>query len=245
MLLYAELGMVDACRREYEALLPVTCASTARDAHALCRLLFTAEACVALDDAHGAAALRERLQPHAGSALVIDTGGGPCAGSADRLRGMLATVCGDFDAAQACFDAALAFETSCGWRTWEAHTRFRLAWMWQRRNAPGDAEAAHHLATRVQTEAAAIGLEGVRARCQSLLTRLDTTRPRHPVGLTDREVEVLQLIAIGRNNREVGQVLSISPNTVANHMRSILDKTYCANRTEAAAFAAREGLLKG
>jgi DNA-binding NarL/FixJ family response regulator len=31
---------------------------------------------------------------------------------------------------------------------------------------------------------------------------------------------------------------------VANHMRSILDKTCCANRTEAAAFAAREGLLK-
>ena len=37
----------------------------------------------------------------------------------------------------------------------------------------------------------------MRARCQSLLNRLDTTRPRHPVGLTDREVEVLQLMAVG------------------------------------------------
>lgn len=245
MLLYAELGMTDACRAEYDALLPIACAPTAGDASALCRLLFTAEACVALDDAPGAALLRERLQPHAGSALVVDAGGGPCAGSADRLRGMLATVCGDFGQAQHCFDAALAFETACGWRTWQAHTRFCLAWMWQQRATQGDADAARQLAGRVRTEATALGLEALAARCQTLLTRLDATRPRHPGGLTDREVEVLRLIAIGRNNREVAQVLSISPNTVANHMRSILEKTYCANRTEAAAFAAREGLLKG
>jgi DNA-binding NarL/FixJ family response regulator len=66
----------------------------------------------------------------------------------------------------------------------------------------------------------------------------------HPCGLSEREVGVLRLIAMGRNNREIGQVLGISPNTVANHVRSILEKTYTANRTEAAAFANREGLLK-
>ena len=54
---------------------------------------------------------------------------------------------------------------------------------------------------------------------------------------------MLRLIAMGRNNREIGQVLAISPNTVANHVRSILEKTYTANRTEASAFASREGLL--
>jgi hypothetical protein len=54
----------------------------------------------------------------------------------------------------------------------------------------------------------------------------------------------LRLVAIGRNNREVAQVLCISPNTVANHLRSILEKTYRANRTEAAAFASRQGLLR-
>jgi DNA-binding NarL/FixJ family response regulator len=51
-------------------------------------------------------------------------------------------------------------------------------------------------------------------------------------------------MAIGRNNRDIAQVLGISPNTVANHVRSILQKTYTANRTEAGAFANREGLLK-
>ena len=68
--------------------------------------------------------------------------------------------------------------------------------------------------------------------------------PSYPCGLTQREIGVLQLIAMGRNNREIAQVLEISPNTVANHVRSILEKTYTANRTEAAAFANREGLLK-
>jgi DNA-binding CsgD family transcriptional regulator len=61
--------------------------------------------------------------------------------------------------------------------------------------------------------------------------------------LTRREVEVLRLLAIGRNNREIGRVLEISPNTVANHIRSILEKTYTAHRTEAAAFANHAGLL--
>ncbi len=55
---------------------------------------------------------------------------------------------------------------------------------------------------------------------------------------------MVRLIAMGRNNREIGSVLSISPNTVANHVRNILEKTYTANRTEAAAFANREGLIE-
>ena len=50
-------------------------------------------------------------------------------------------------------------------------------------------------------------------------------------------------MAMGRNNREIAQVLAISPNTVANHVRSILDKTYTANRTEAASFASPAGWL--
>ena len=51
-------------------------------------------------------------------------------------------------------------------------------------------------------------------------------------------------MAMGRNNREIAQVLGISPNTVANHVRNILEETYTANPIEAAAFANREGLLK-
>jgi DNA-binding NarL/FixJ family response regulator len=63
-----------------------------------------------------------------------------------------------------------------------------------------------------------------------------------PDDLTSREVEVLRLIAIGRTNKDVSLVLAISLNTVATHVRSILNKTQCANRTEAATYAIRHGL---
>jgi DNA-binding CsgD family transcriptional regulator len=56
-------------------------------------------------------------------------------------------------------------------------------------------------------------------------------------------VEVLRLVAAGLSNREIGQRLFISQNTAANHIRSILAKTGSANRAEAAAYAARHGLL--
>lgn len=66
-----------------------------------------------------------------------------------------------------------------------------------------------------------------------------------PDDLTAREVEVLRLLAIGRTNKDVSLVLAISLNTVATHVRSILNKTQCANRTEAATYAIRHGLQIG
>jgi pimeloyl-ACP methyl ester carboxylesterase/DNA-binding CsgD family transcriptional regulator len=65
-----------------------------------------------------------------------------------------------------------------------------------------------------------------------------------PAGqLTQREVEVLRLIAAGRSNQEIAQELVISFNTVTNHVKNILGKTGCANRTEAASYAYRRGIV--
>jgi DNA-binding CsgD family transcriptional regulator/class 3 adenylate cyclase len=63
-----------------------------------------------------------------------------------------------------------------------------------------------------------------------------------PDGLTQREVEVLRLVAAGRSNQHIADQLVISLNTVARHVANILDKTDCSNRTEAAAYAYRERL---
>ncbi len=60
--------------------------------------------------------------------------------------------------------------------------------------------------------------------------------------LTARELALLPLLADGRTNREIGDRLHISQHTAANHIRSILLKTGCANRTEAAGWALRHGL---
>jgi DNA-binding CsgD family transcriptional regulator len=64
-----------------------------------------------------------------------------------------------------------------------------------------------------------------------------------PDGLSAREAQILALVARGLSNREIGGTLSISEHTAANHIRSILRKTGCANRTQAASYAHRHGLI--
>lgn len=68
-----------------------------------------------------------------------------------------------------------------------------------------------------------------------------STREPEPSGedaLTDREHEVLRLVAAGNTNQEIADRLSISENTVKFHMRGILDKLHLRNRTEVAAWVA-------
>jgi DNA-binding CsgD family transcriptional regulator/pimeloyl-ACP methyl ester carboxylesterase len=63
-----------------------------------------------------------------------------------------------------------------------------------------------------------------------------------PAGLSRREVEVLRLVAAGRSNREIGEDLTISINTVDRHISNILTKIGATNRAEAASFAVRHRL---
>ena len=61
--------------------------------------------------------------------------------------------------------------------------------------------------------------------------------------LTERELEVLKLVAKGMNNRDIGAELFISENTVKNHVRNILEKLHLHSRMEAVVYAVREKLL--
>jgi NarL family two-component system response regulator LiaR len=60
--------------------------------------------------------------------------------------------------------------------------------------------------------------------------------------LTEREVEVLRLVARGLSNQKIADRLVVSERTVRTHVSNILDKLHLANRTEAALYALREGL---
>jgi DNA-binding NarL/FixJ family response regulator len=62
--------------------------------------------------------------------------------------------------------------------------------------------------------------------------------------LTDREMEVLRLVAKGMNNRDIAKELYISENTVKNHIRNILEKLHLHSRMEAVVYAVREKLLE-
>jgi DNA-binding NarL/FixJ family response regulator len=61
--------------------------------------------------------------------------------------------------------------------------------------------------------------------------------------LTERELAVLRLVAIGSSNQEIAERLMISVNTVKSHIRNILDKLQLENRTQAANYAMNRGLV--
>ena len=85
------------------------------------------------------------------------------------------------------------------------------------------------------------------ARCRAIAASAGeapaAAGPGFPDGLSAREVDVLRLLAEGCSNRAIGERLTISSNTAANHVRSILIKTGAANRTQAAMYAADHELL--
>jgi DNA-binding NarL/FixJ family response regulator len=78
-----------------------------------------------------------------------------------------------------------------------------------------------------------------------LLGRVKTAAPAYENGalLSERELEVLRLLAAGKANADIARALYLSPYTVRNHISSILSKLQIANRTEAAAYAIRSGLV--
>jgi DNA-binding NarL/FixJ family response regulator len=77
----------------------------------------------------------------------------------------------------------------------------------------------------------------------SLVKREDRQQVPAP-RLTDRELEVLRLVARGLNNKDVAKQLFISENTVKNHVRNILEKLQLHSRMEAVVYAVREKLLE-
>ena len=62
--------------------------------------------------------------------------------------------------------------------------------------------------------------------------------------LSERELEILELVATGASNKEIAQKLSISANTVKVHLRNIFAKTGVVSRTEATLYAIREGVVQ-
>ena len=66
----------------------------------------------------------------------------------------------------------------------------------------------------------------------------------HEESLTEREVQILKLLAEGRSNRGIGQALFITESTVKSHLKSLFAKLDVTSRAEAIALAAKRGLVK-
>ncbi|MEV0335658.1 AAA family ATPase [Nocardia sp. NPDC050717] len=203
-------------------------------------LAFAAEAAARLDDTAVAATLRPLVAEYAGANLMA---GASVAvfGSADRYVAELDSVLG-LPSADTHFERALAMDRRMGALTHQAETL--AAWYRHRarRSDAGPGPAAIDLATEARALARRIGHRRILRELEAdPAPRVE--RACLPNGLTEREVEVLRLVADGLSNREIGERLFISANTAANHVRSILIKTAAPNRTRAAIFAAEHGLL--
>ena len=78
----------------------------------------------------------------------------------------------------------------------------------------------------------------------TMVKRADEKQQVPTPRLTEREMEVLRLVAQGLNNRDIAKQLFISENTVKNHIRNILEKLHLHSRMEAVVYAVREKMIE-
>lgn len=238
--LFVELGMEDEARTELAAMRADGFAEIPPDFW-LPSLVYVTDACTALGDAESAALVYRDLEPLAGGNVQIGQLAA-CYGAADRYLGMLAGTFGEWETAEAHFESALELNRRMGAHTWTAHTTYEYGRMLLRRGNQRDVDRAHKLLTETAWTCERFGLHGLLHKLRAL-QGIQLPHMGLPDGLSPREVEVLLLVAEGRSNREIGVALSISQHTAANHIRSILGKTGCANRTDAASYAHRRHLV--
>jgi DNA-binding NarL/FixJ family response regulator len=250
-LIYAELDMREDARREFDHLSANSFGALSRDALWLTSIGYLSEVCAYLDNEQQANILYRLMLPYRNRNLV--TGSNlVCQGAADRHLGMLATTMKRWDPAEEHFVAATASNQRQDALPWVAHTQHQHARMLVARGSAGDREQARGLIDAASAISARLGMLRLSELLQELRARLGEKLGEKlgeasgqvdlPAGLSPREAEVLRLVTIGRSNKEIARVLSLSDNTVANHVRSILAKTGTANRTEAAGFARQNGL---
>ena len=166
--------------------------------------------------------------------------------SVDRLLGLLSQTIGNTVQAATHFEEALTFCRKAGYRPELAWTCCDYADALLVRNGVGDQAKAALLLDESLSISTELGMRPLMERVVAHQERVETQPsrvPAFPDGLTQREVEVLELVSGGKTDREIGEELFISVNTVGNHVRSILSKTESANRTEAAIYASRHGLI--
>jgi DNA-binding NarL/FixJ family response regulator len=146
---------------------------------------------------------------------------------AARAAGAVALARGDTSAAVAELRQAFRLSTEVGAHVDAAEVRLLLA---DACTAMGD------------TDTAAMETRAAQAALTMFATGDAATAPRAADGLTDREIEVLQLLAQGHTNRVIAEQLFISEKTVASHISHIFTKIGVTSRAAATAYAYERGL---
>ena len=166
-----------------------------------------------------------------------------------RVLGVIATDNRWWDKGEAHYEEAIGTAGTIGTKPEMARSYLDYARMLSRRGAGGDRDRAAELLTRAGAIFKELGAElllrHVTELAESLETRISVEpqrRPIYPDGLSEREVEVLRLVAGGRSNQQIADELVLSIKTVARHMSNIFNKIGVDRRSAATAYAFERGL---
>nr|MDQ6906671.1 response regulator transcription factor [Chloroflexota bacterium] len=161
-----------------------------------------------------------------------------------RLLGELDTERGRYADADGHLDEAAMIADACGAPYERALTLLARA---ELRAATNDRVTALTLMEEVRVICTSLGARPALLRAELLAAHLTPHQaepaPPRPAGMTEREIEVLRLLATGSSNRVIGAALGITTRTVERHISNIYTKIGAYSRAEAATYAIRQGLL--
>ena len=161
----------------------------------------------------------------------------------DRLLGLLAQTMGMLDEGAAHFENALAFCRKAGYRPEMAWTCYDYGTL---RLAQGEPARALVLLEEALATSTELGMRPLVERVIAFNDKIEAQSgkaPAYPDGLTEREVEVLHLIAAGNSNREIARELVLSVRTVERHITNIYAKISARGRADATVYALEHGLI--
>jgi DNA-binding CsgD family transcriptional regulator/tetratricopeptide (TPR) repeat protein len=165
-----------------------------------------------------------------------------------RVLGLAAAASGQETEAEGLFQQAIGFAATNGARLELGRACLDYASLLTRRGSRGDAEQADDLLRRARRIFAEIGAHTLDRRGAALQAgghtpvAVDEPVSTYPDRLTEREVQVLLLVARGNTNQGIADALVLSPKTVARHISNIFDKVGVDNRSAATAYAFEQGL---
>ncbi len=198
-------------------------------------LVYLAEACTKLGDSHRCADLYELLAPYRGLNATLP--GTFMLGAVSGYLANLAVATRQLAEARTLFEEALVMNESMGALPALARTQVDFTRMLLGTEREEDRVRARRLIAESRPVAQELELRPI------LLAIADLDAAAGASSLTGREIDVLKNIATGLSNNNIADTLHISHSTVATHVRNIFRKISVANRTEAADFARRSGLL--
>ena len=191
----------------------------------------------ALDEA---AMIYEALLPQAEESVSGSTK--YSGGSTHQYLGLLAMTMEQLDTAAYHFEQALERNERWGYRLHAAYTRYHWGAMLLRRGLEEDRDRARDLLNEARAQAGEMGSARLLQRIDEVTPPPSGDRAANPFGLTQREVEVLRLVARGMTDAEIAEELFISPRTVSQHLRNSYNKLGVNNRAEATRVVVEQGI---